>query len=64
MREYLHAAGVEFDDRNVRQNDEAQAELEELTGSVVVPTLVHGEERLVGFDPDALDRIIAAHKAG
>jgi glutaredoxin len=62
VRDHLHAAGVEFDDRNVRKDPAATAELEALTGSVVVPMLIHGADRVVGYDPDAIDRLIAAHQ--
>lgn len=62
MRDHLHAADVEFDDRNVRNDPAATAELEALTGSVVVPLLIHGEDRVVGYDPEAIDRLIVVHQ--
>jgi glutaredoxin len=54
VRDYLHSHSVEFDERNIRQSDKARDELRALTGSLVVPTLVAGDQRIVGFDPDAL----------
>lgn len=62
MRDHLAAAGVEFDDRNIRQSDDARSELLARTGELVVPQLVHGGEVVVGYDPEAIDRIIAAHR--
>lgn len=58
MREHLRAAGVEFDDRNVRQDPAARAELEAITGSVVVPVLVHGDRSVSGYDPAAIDALL------
>jgi glutaredoxin len=62
VRDHLHAMGVEFDDRNVRKDPAARSELEALTGSVVVPLLLHGDDHVVGYDPDAIDRLVAAHR--
>ena len=62
MRDYLHAASVEFDDRNIRQSDAAKAELMELTGALAVPTLIYGEERVTGFDPEGIDRVVMAYR--
>lgn len=62
MRDYLHAHAVEFDDRNIRQSDEAREELRMLRGDLTVPLLVVGDREVVGFVPDALDEVIAALK--
>lgn len=61
MRAYLHSHSVEFDERNIRQSDQARDELHALTGALVVPTLVAGDNRIVGFDPDALAAFVAEH---
>jgi hypothetical protein len=63
VRDYLHAASVEFDDRNIRQSDAARAELMEFTGDLAVPTLMYGGDRVTGFDPEGIDRIVAAYRA-
>jgi glutaredoxin len=64
VREYLQAHSVEFDDRNIRQSGEAKEELLALTGDLIVPLLIHGERRVVGFDPDQIDEVIAQYHAG
>ena len=61
MREYLQAHDVEFDDRNIRHSEEARRELQALNQDLVVPLLVYGDQRVVGFDPGQLDRVVAAY---
>ena len=63
MRDYLAAHSVEFDDRNIRQSAQARAELLELTGELVVPFLIYGGRRAVGFDPGALDEIAQDYRS-
>lgn len=64
MRDHLHAAGVEFDDRNVRQSESGLSELRSRTGDVVVPQLFYGDRSVTGFDPSAIDELIAAYRSG
>lgn len=61
MRDYLQAHSVEFDDRNIRQSAQAKAELIASTGGLVVPVLLFEDQTVVGFDPEGIDRIIAAY---
>lgn len=61
MRDHLRAAGVEFDDRNIRQNSQARQELLELTGELIVPVLFVGDRKTTGFDPDAIDLLVSSH---
>lgn len=63
MREYLQAHSVEFDDRNIRQSEEARAELLSLTQELVVPLVVFRDRQVAGFDPDALDGVISSYFA-
>ena len=63
MREYLQAESVEFDDRNIRQSEEARQELLSLTGNLIVPLLIFGDRRVTGFDPDGLNQITRAYHA-
>ena len=63
MRDYLHAASVEFDDRNIRQSDEARQELLALTDNLLVPVLIYGDHRVTGFDPDGLERVARAYRS-
>jgi glutaredoxin len=59
VREFLSVNNVPFEDRNIRKSDAARAELADLTSELVVPQLFWGETHIVGFDPDALERLAA-----
>ena len=63
MRDYLDANSVEFDDRNIRQSDEARQELLSLTGNLIVPYLVYGDRKVTGFDHEGIDAITDAYHA-
>jgi len=62
VREYLQAHSVEFDDHNIRQSESAREELRRRTRDLIVPRLIFREHDVVGFDPEALDRVIAAYQ--
>ena len=61
MREFLSDNDVPFEDRNIRQSEEARAELAERSADLVVPQLFWGDMHIVGFDPEALDRLVQAY---
>jgi len=61
VREFLSVNNVPFEDRNIRRQPEARAELEARTGALVVPQLFWGERHIVGYVPDALDELVAAY---
>ena len=61
MREFLSVNNVPFEDRNIRRQPAARAELEALTGALIVPQLFWGNRRIVGYDPEALDDLVAAY---
>ena len=63
MRDYLEANSVEFDDRNIRQSEEARRELLALTGDLIVPHLIYGDRKVTGFDPEGIDAIADATRA-
>ena len=62
MREFLSDNDVPFEDRNIRQSEEARAELAERSADLVVPQLFWGDVHIVGFDPEALDRLVHAYR--
>ena len=62
MREFLSDNDVPFEDRNIRQSEEARAELAERSADLVVPQLFWGDVHIVGFDPEALDRLVGAYR--
>ena len=62
MREFLSVNYVPFEDRNIRKDRGARAELETRTGALVVPQLFWGDRRIVGYDPEALDDLVSAYE--
>ncbi len=57
-RSWLKARKIAFEYKDVQANPEAMRELWELN-SRSTPTLVVGEEVMIGFDPDRLDVLLA-----
>lgn len=62
MREFLSDHQIPFADRNIRRSDEARAELEEQTGTLVVPQVFWRDRHVVGFDPEALAALVDAYR--
>ena len=62
MREFLSDNDVPFEDRNIRQSEEARAELAERSDDLVVPQLFWGDIHIVGFDLAALDQLVHAYR--
>jgi glutaredoxin len=63
VREFLSGRMIPFVDRNVRQSVAAREELQERADSIVVPQLFWNEHHIVGFDPEALDKLALAFRA-
>ena len=63
MREFLSDNDVPFDDRNIRQSEDAREELAQRSEHIVVPQLFWDDVHIVGFDPTALDGLVQAYKA-
>jgi glutaredoxin len=62
VREYLSDNDVPFEDRNIRQSEEARGELAQRSADMVVPQLFWGDTTIVGFDPAALDRLVHEYR--
>ena len=62
MREFLSDHDVPFADRNIRQSEDARAELAGRTAKLVVPQLFWGDRHIVGFDPEALTDLVDAYR--
>lgn len=63
MREFLSAHEIPFEDRNIRQSEEARADLAGRTDQLVVPQLFWGDRHVVGFDPEALTELVQAYRS-
>jgi glutaredoxin len=59
VKAYLSARGIEFEERDVSRDPNAVRDLVETYQSRSTPTLVIGQEVMIGFDPDRLDELLA-----
>jgi len=55
---FLTERGVAFEERDISRNATAMRELTEKYNSHSTPTLVIGNEVMVGFNPERLDEIL------
>jgi glutaredoxin-like YruB-family protein len=55
---FLAEKGVEFEERDITLDSGAVRELTQKFNSHSTPTLVIGEEVMIGFDPERLDEIL------
>ena len=59
VKAYLSERGIEFDERDVSADPAATEDLVVKYQSRSTPTLVIGEEVMIGFDPDRLHQLLA-----
>jgi glutaredoxin len=55
---YLSGRGIAYEERDVSRDPSAVQDLVYKYGSRSTPTLVIGEEVMVGFDPERLDQLL------
>ena len=55
---FLEGKGVAFEERDISLDASAVRDLREKYNSHSTPTLVIGEEVMIGFDPERLDEIL------
>jgi glutaredoxin-like YruB-family protein len=58
VKSYLAEKGLEYEERDISADPEAVTELVEKYNSRSTPTLVIGEQVMIGFDPEELDQIL------
>jgi glutaredoxin len=58
LKAYLSARGIEYEDRDVSQSMQSVRELLAYK-SRSTPTTVIGDEVIIGFDRDRIDRLLA-----
>lgn len=58
LKLFLEEKGVAFEERDIAADPAAVRELTEKYNSHSTPTLVIGEEVLIGFDPERIDEIL------
>ena len=59
VKTFLEVMGVEFEERDISRDQSAVEEMTQKYGSNSTPTVVVGEQVLVGFNPERLDKILA-----
>jgi len=58
MRIYLEAREIPFEEHDISKDPEARRAMTETHGSHETPTMLLGEEVIIGFDPSLLDQIL------
>ena len=58
LKMLLEEKGVAFEERDITQDPSAVRELTEKYHSHSTPTLIIGDEVLIGFDPARIDKIL------
>lgn len=57
---YLTQKGIPFEDRDVTKDPAAVQDMVNKYGSRSTPTIVIGDEVMIGFDPKRLDQILGS----
>lgn len=57
-KDYLTKKGIKYTEYNVAQDREALREMIKISGGRSVPVITAGEEVMIGFDADKLEKIL------
>lgn len=58
MKEFLSQKGVKYQELNVADDKTAREEMIRKTGRMAVPTITVGEQVVVGFNKNELEKLI------
>jgi len=58
VKEFLSQKGVKYRELNVAANEAAREEMVRKTGRMAVPTITVGEQVVVGFNKNELEKLI------
>ena len=58
MKSYLSERGIEHEDRNIRSNPGYVQELVGKYNSRSTPTIVIGDQVIIGFDPERIEQAL------
>ncbi|EEG76912.1 glutaredoxin family protein [Dethiobacter alkaliphilus] len=58
VKEFLSERRVDFVEYNVEDDEEARERMVDLSSHTTVPTIVVGDEVVVGFDPKRLAKLL------
>lgn len=59
VKAFLEVKGVAFEERDVRTDPNAVRELVEKYRSNSTPTVIVGDEVMIGFDPERLEKMLS-----
>jgi glutaredoxin-like YruB-family protein len=59
VKAFLAERGLEFEERDISADPEAVEDLVHKYNSRSTPTLVVGDDVVIGFDPDELEQLLA-----
>ena len=58
MKEFLSRKGVEYSEHDVAKDQKARDEMVRKTGRMAVPTILVGDQVVVGYNPAELERLL------
>ncbi len=58
LKKYLDEKGIDYEEVDISEDEEAQKAMIEKTGQMGVPVLEYGEELAVGFDKNRVNEIL------
>ncbi|MBZ4687216.1 MAG: hypothetical protein PWQ96_842 [Clostridia bacterium] len=58
MKEFLSKKGIEYQEFDVAKDEKARNEMFEKSGQMAVPQVLVGNEIVVGFDKNKLERLL------
>lgn len=58
LKDYLNEKGVSFNEVDVSADYDAAMKMIDLTGQRSVPVLAKGDQYVVGFNPEQIDRVL------
>lgn len=59
VKAFLEERGIAFEERDVRSDPQAVRDLVEIYESRSTPTIIVGDEVMIGYDPDRLEQMLA-----
>ncbi len=58
IKEFLKEKNIEFEDKNVAEDEKARDDMVEKSGQMGVPVIMIGDKIIVGFDKDAIEEAL------
>ncbi len=58
--EFLSQKGISFTERNIVKDESARKELTEKYNAMGVPVIIIGEDVIMGFEPEKIERALMA----